>query len=109
MRHDGSHYPARFVAERMQRMVGMARKLPLPEGTFAVGAGIAVSGITAYAFQVLAYRQLTTPHNTIDYSAIFGLWVVVFILTPGFFQPLEQEVGRALAHRRAQGMAAARS
>ena len=104
MRHDRSHYPARFVAERMQRMVGMARKLPLPEGTFAVGAGIAVSGVTAYAFQVLAYRQLTTPHNTIDYSAIFGLWVVVFILTPGFFQPLEQEVGRALAHRRAQGI-----
>jgi O-antigen/teichoic acid export membrane protein len=88
-------------------MVGMARKLPLPEGTFAVGAGIAIAGVTAYAFQVLAYRQLTTPHNTIAYSAVFGLWVVVFILTPGFFQPLEQEVGRALAHRRAQGIGGA--
>lgn len=88
----------------MQRIVGMARKLPLPEGTFAVGAGIAVSGLTAYAFQILAYHQLTTGSSTIDYSAIFGLWVVVFILTPGFFQPLEQEVGRALAHRRAQGI-----
>jgi O-antigen/teichoic acid export membrane protein len=104
---DDSQYPVPFVAERMQRMVGMVRKLPLPEGTFAVGAGIAVAGLTAYAFQVLAYRQLTTRGSTIDYSAIFGLWVVVFILTPGFFQPLEQEVGRALAHRRAQGIGGA--
>jgi O-antigen/teichoic acid export membrane protein len=31
----------------------------------------------------------------------------LFTLTPGFFQPLEQEVGRALAHRRAQGLGGA--
>ena len=85
----------------------MARKLPLPEGTYAVGAGIAIGGLTAYAFLSLAYRQLTTVHSTVDYKAVFGLWVVVFTLTPGFFQPLEQEVGRALAHRRAQGIGGA--
>jgi O-antigen/teichoic acid export membrane protein len=85
----------------------MVRKLPLPEGTYAVGAGIAVGGITAYAFLSLAYRQLTTLHSTVDYKAVFGLWVVVFTLTPGFFQPIEQEVGRALAYRRAQGIGGA--
>ncbi len=85
----------------------MARKLPFPEGTYAVGAGIAIGGLTAYAFLSLAYRQLTTVHSTVDYKAVFGLWVVVFTLTPGFFQPLEQEVGRALAHRRAQGIGGA--
>lgn len=85
----------------------MARKLPFPEGTYAVGAGIAIAGLTAYAFLSLAYRQLTTEHSTVDYSAVFGLWVVVFTLTPGFFQPLEQEVGRAVAHRRAQGIGGA--
>jgi O-antigen/teichoic acid export membrane protein len=85
----------------------MARKLPLPEGTFAVAAGIAISGLTGYAFLSLAYRQLTTAHSTVDYGAVFGLWVVVFTITPGFFQPLEQEVGRALAHRRAQGIGGA--
>ena len=42
--------------------------------------------------------------STVDYSAVFGLWVIVFTLAPGLFQPLEQEVGRALAHRRAQGI-----
>jgi O-antigen/teichoic acid export membrane protein len=85
----------------------MVRKLPFPEGTYAVGAGIAVGGVTAYAFLTLAYRQLTSAHSTVDYGAVFGLWVVVFTLTPGFFQPLEQEVGRALAHRRAQGIGGA--
>ena len=85
-------------------MVEMARKLPLPEGTYAVGAGIAIGGVTGYIFLSLAFRQLTTQHSKVDYTAVFGLWVVLFTLTPGFFQPLEQEVGRALAHRRAQGI-----
>ena len=100
----GRRYHGRFVAARTQRLVGLARKLPLPEGTYAVGAGIAVAGLTAYVFLALAYRQLTTTHSKVDYAAVFGLWVVVFTLTPGLFQPLEQEVGRALAHRRAQGI-----
>jgi O-antigen/teichoic acid export membrane protein len=92
------------VAARTQRLVGLARKLPLPEGTYAVGAGIAIAGLTAYAFLSLSYRQLVPGSSTVDYSAVFGLWVVVYTLTPGLFQPLEQEVGRALAHRRAQGI-----
>jgi O-antigen/teichoic acid export membrane protein len=32
---------------------------------------------------------------------------MVFVVAPGFFQPLEQEVARALAHRRAQGIGGA--
>ena len=103
----GGRYHGQFVAERVQRIVGMARKLPLPEGTYAVGAGIAIAGVTAYAFLSLAYRQLATTHSTVGYSAVFGLWVIVFTLCPGFFQPLEQEVGRALASRRAQGIGGA--
>ena len=35
---------------------------------------------------------------------IGGLWPLVFVVAPGCFLPLEQEVGRALAHRRAQGI-----
>ena len=92
------------MAARTQRLVGLARKLPLPEGTYAVGAGIAIAGLTAYAFLSLSYRQLVPGTVTVDYGAVFGLWVVVYTLTPGLFQPLEQEVGRALAHRRAQGI-----
>jgi O-antigen/teichoic acid export membrane protein len=95
------------VAARTQRLVGLARKLPLPEGTYAVGAGIAIAGVTAYAFLSIASHQLGPGTSTVDYSAVFGLWVIVFTIAPGFFQPLEQEVGRALAHRLAKGIGGA--
>jgi O-antigen/teichoic acid export membrane protein len=90
------------VAARAQRFIEAARK-PVPEGTYAVGAGLLVAGLAAYAFQILSFRQLTKA----EYNALNGLWVMVFVVAPGFFQPLEQEVARALAHRRAQGIGGA--
>lgn len=72
----------------------------VPEGTFAVGAGLAVSGVTTYGFQILAFRGLSKP----DYAALNALWVFVFVLAPGVFLPLEQEVGRALSARRVRGV-----
>ena len=95
------------MAERVQRIVRVARKLPFPEGTYAVAAGIAIAGITAYAFLSLAYRQLVVGDEKVAYTALFGLWVILYTICPGFFQPLEQEVGRAIASRRAQGIGAA--
>lgn len=86
------------MAQRTQRLIEAARK-PLPEGTFVVGAGLLVAGLTAYAFQILSFRALSKP----DYAALNALWVFVFVLAPGFFLPLEQEVGRAVSHRRATG------
>ena len=76
-----------------------ARRM-VPEGTFAVGAGLAISGITTYGFQILAFRGLSKP----DYAALNALWVFVFVLAPGVFLPLEQEVGRALSARRVRGV-----
>ena len=72
----------------------------VPEGTFTVGAGLAISGITTYGFQILAFRGL----KGADYAALNALWVFVFVLAPGVFLPLEQEVGRALSARRARGV-----
>ncbi|HET9728251.1 MAG TPA: hypothetical protein VFR41_02470 [Acidimicrobiia bacterium] len=88
------------MVERAQRLVGAAKKLPVPEGTYAIGAGLIVTGLTAYGFQILAAHQLTDR----QYSALNGLWAIVFIVAPGLFQPLEQEVARAVAHRRARGV-----
>src|SRR3954451_3022431 len=85
----------------------MARKLPFPEGTYSVAAGIAIAGITSYAFLSLAYRQLVVGDSKVSYTALFGLWVILYTICPGFFQPLEQEVGRAIASRRAQGIGGA--
>ena len=85
----------------------MARKLPFPEGTYSVAAGIAIAGVTSYAFLSLAYRQLVVDGSKVGYTALFGLWVILYTICPGFFQPLEQEVGRAIASRRAQGIGSA--
>ena len=88
------------MAHRAQRLVNAAKNSPLPEGTYAIGAGLIITGISAYGFQILAARQLSDT----GYAALNGLWAIVFVVAPGFFQPLEQEVSRALAHRRALGI-----
>ena len=75
------------------------RRNPLPEGTLAVGGGLLVAGITSYGFLVISARMLG-PHR---YSGLSVLWALVFLVGPGFFLPLEQEVGRALAARRVLG------
>jgi O-antigen/teichoic acid export membrane protein len=87
------------VASRAHRLIEAAKK-PVPEGTYAVGAGLLIAGITAYGFQILARRQLSDR----EYAALNGLWALVFVVAPGLFQPLEQEVARAVAHRRSLGV-----
>lgn len=89
------------MASRAHRFVEVARS-NVPDGTYAVGAGLLIAGATAYGFQILANHRL----EKINYAALNSLWAVVFVVTPGLFQPLEQEVARAVAHRRAQGTGA---
>jgi len=67
----------------------------LPEGTVAVGGGLVVNGLAAYAFITLASRDLGPE----DYTPVGLLWALSFLLGPGFFQPLEQEVARIVAAR----------
>ena len=77
-----------------------ARRNPLPEGTLAVGVGLVLSGIATYGFLVLAARALGKE----QYAPLGLLWSAVFLLGPGLFLPLEQEVSRALAERGARGL-----
>jgi O-antigen/teichoic acid export membrane protein len=91
------------AASPLQRAQSIIESLPVPDGTFAVGAGLAVAGVTTYLFQILAFRGLSKP----DYGALNALWVFVFVLAPGIFLPVEQEVGRAIAARRARGIGGA--
>ena len=86
------------MQQRAQKLIEAARKLPVPEGTYAVGLGLLISGITAYGFQILAFKGLTKS----EYAALNGLWILVFVVAPGVFLPLEQEVGRAVADRRSR-------
>jgi O-antigen/teichoic acid export membrane protein len=70
----------------------------LPSGTVAVGAGLAVAGIAAYSYLALTAHVLGE-----DAAApLTAIWGVMFTVGPGFFLPLEQEVSRAVAARRAQ-------
>ena len=61
--------------------------------------GLVITGLSAYAFLSLTRYGLGTDAST----PVNQLWFATFILAPGFFLPVEQEVGRALAHRRALG------
>ena len=71
----------------------------VPPGTLPVGAGVVVLGVSAYAFLAVAGRGLGVE----GFAVLSVLWVLVFTVGPGLFLPLEQEVGRAVAARRAEG------
>ncbi len=87
------------MVERVQRLAVAAKKLPVPEGTWSIGAGLLVVGFSAYAFQIIAAKRLSDS----DFTSLNVLWAMVFVFSPGLFQPLEQEVGRAVSARRARG------
>ena len=74
-------------------------RAPLPEGTIPVGIGLFLAGISAYAFFKVGQEALGKEH----FKPIVALWFTTFALVPGVFMPVEQELGRALAHRRALG------
>jgi O-antigen/teichoic acid export membrane protein len=74
-----------------------AQRLPLPEGTLPVGLGLLIAGLASYAFFIVGKGALGDE----DFKPISSLWFATFVIAPGIFLPLEQEVGRALAHRRA--------
>jgi O-antigen/teichoic acid export membrane protein len=79
------------------------RRNPLPTGTFAVGAGLLVAGLSAYGFLAVADRPLSKA----EYSPLSATWSLVFLIGPGLFLPLEQEISRALAERRTRGLGGA--
>lgn len=71
----------------------------LPSGSFTIGSGLLVGGLSIYVFFRLGQEALGQD----GFKPIVSLWFVMFALVPGFFLPLEQEVSRSVAHRRALG------
>jgi len=88
----------RPVAEDNEQTSALQR-LPLPEGTLPVGVGLLIAGVSSYAFFKVGAAALGKD----GFKPISTLWFATFFLAPGFFLPLEQELGRALAHRRGLG------
>jgi O-antigen/teichoic acid export membrane protein len=64
----------------------------------AVGVGLLISGVTSYVFLSLSARALGPE----EYAPLGLLWTAMFLLGPGLFLPVEQEVSRALADRAAR-------
>ena len=78
-------------------------RAPLPEGTLPVGIGLLVAGLASFAFLRVGKNALGGDKA---FSPVLSLWFATFALAPGFFLPLEQELGRAISGRRALGQGA---
>src|SRR4051794_28832908 len=87
------------VKDRAEQLMGKARDA-VPEGTFAVGGGLMITALTTYVFLIVANQALPDK----PYASLTAFWGLIFVAGPGLFLPLEQEVGRAVAHRRAPGL-----
>lgn len=72
----------------------------LPAGTGTVGIWLALSGALAYAFLAISGRAIGADGA----SGLSTLWVVGFLVGNAAGLPVEQEVSRAVASRRAQGL-----
>jgi O-antigen/teichoic acid export membrane protein len=74
----------------------------VPPGTLAVGGGLLILGLAAYGYLALAGRSLGPE----AFAPVAAMWVLVNSAGPGAFQPLEQEVARAVAARHAHSVGA---
>ena len=71
----------------------------LPAGTMPIAAGLAVLGVGSYAHLAIAGHSLSPA----GFSSMSELWAVVFWLGLGLFFPVEQELIRLVAARKASG------
>ena len=73
------------------------KRSAIPEGTLSIGIGLLVAGVTIYIFFKIGQQALGQE----KFKPLVSLWFVMFAIAPGFFLPVEQELSRAVAHRRA--------
>ncbi len=67
-----------------------------------VAAGLGVLGLASFAFLSVCGHAL----GPAELAPLGTLWVLINALGPALFQPLEQEIGRSVAHRAASGQGA---
>ncbi len=82
-------------------MTGSAKRFALPSlrGPFAVGIGTVILGLSGYVFLALTPRMVSPA----DYAALASLYLLVALLGPGLFMPVEQEATRVVSKRLALG------
>lgn len=77
-----------------------ALRSSFPEGTIPVAVALLIAGVATYLFFKIGTSAVGGKEQ---FTPLSSLWFATFALAPGFFLPLEQELGRALGHRRAHG------
>lgn len=80
-------------------LAAVKKRSTLPEGTISIGIGLIIAGLAIYAFFKIGQQALGQD----GFKPLVSLWFVMFALAPGFFLPIEQEISRAIAHRRELG------
>ena len=106
MDHDGvafwsvSDAIAPIPDERNENQESARTRGAIPEGAITIASGLIVSGIATYAFFRVGVSALGGDEA---FAPIAAMWFAMFAIAPGFFVPIEQELGRALAHRQALG------
>jgi O-antigen/teichoic acid export membrane protein len=76
-----------------------ARPSGFLSGLAPVTAGVLAAGAFSFAFLSIAGRVL----GPVDFAPVSSLWAMVFIVGPGVFLPLQQELARVLGSQRARG------
>lgn len=74
----------------------------MPDGAIPVAVGLAVNGAALFGFLIISKRALSPS----DYASLAAFWGLLYAVGNGVMQPLEQEIARAVAARRARGMGA---
>jgi O-antigen/teichoic acid export membrane protein len=77
----------------------LEKKSAIPEGTISIGAGMGIGAITAYISVILINKAVG---GDSAYAGFGAFWSLIFVVGPGLFLPLEQEIARAVSHRLAQ-------
>ena len=94
--------PARHRATGTSRLAGLSGPGAVLRQIGAVGIGIAVLGLASSAYLSISGRAL----GPAAFAPLGTLWILVNAAGPALFQPLEQELGRGIAHARAIGTGA---
>ena len=93
------------VSEANPASKAAALRTSLPPGTIQVASALLIAGVATYMFFKLGTWAVgdNPEERKENFKPLSSLWFATFALAPGFFLPLEQELGRALGHRRAMG------
>lgn len=70
----------------------------IPRGTFAIGSGMAIGALTGYIVVIVVNHSV----GDRQYAGFGAFWSLIFVVGPGLFLPLEQEISRAISHRAAR-------